>query len=269
MTLPSIGRNFTKASAGLTVIILGISLFVTKPAHAAPEIMMGTNGEGEVIFKNNNCVVYYDKHGARRNALPACQSGQVGKADDAMAGYRREQGLDRPVADHSPQGGPPEIIMGTNNEGEVIFKGNNCVVYYKKNGTRKNASPACSNGQLQKADLAMAAYRREQGVGGWQVLGSKAVDHNTETDIIAPPSKAWFKTIRLCVERRAVHFRDFDIVYGNGQKQDVAIKKIIRPGECTRNIDLIGKERHIDRIVMRYETLRDTGPKAHVTVSGR
>ncbi|MCK7474181.1 MAG: hypothetical protein MZV49_13030 [Rhodopseudomonas palustris] len=44
-----------------------------------PEIIMGTNGEGEVIFKNN-CVVYFDKRGRRTSNLPACSSEQVSRA---------------------------------------------------------------------------------------------------------------------------------------------------------------------------------------------
>jgi len=57
-----------------------------------PEIMVGTNGEGEVIYKNN-CVVYFDKRGRRTSNLPACSQGQVDRAIDAMASYRREQGM--------------------------------------------------------------------------------------------------------------------------------------------------------------------------------
>ena len=57
-----------------------------------PEIMVGTNGEGEVIYKNN-CVVYFDKRGRRTSNLPACNQGQIDRAIDAMASYRREQGM--------------------------------------------------------------------------------------------------------------------------------------------------------------------------------
>jgi hypothetical protein len=59
---------------------------------APPQIIIGTNGEGEVIF-NNNCVVYYDKRGRRTSSLPACSSKQLNRAADAMAAYRREQGM--------------------------------------------------------------------------------------------------------------------------------------------------------------------------------
>jgi hypothetical protein len=57
-----------------------------------PQIMVGGNGEGEVIF-NNNCVVYYDKRGRRTSSQPACSSEQVNRATEAMAAYRREQGM--------------------------------------------------------------------------------------------------------------------------------------------------------------------------------
>jgi len=59
---------------------------------APPQVMVGGNGEGEVIF-NNNCVVYYDKRGRRTSSLPACSSKQLNRAADAMASYRREQGM--------------------------------------------------------------------------------------------------------------------------------------------------------------------------------
>ena len=53
--------------------------------------------------------------------------------------------------------------MGTNREGEVIFR-NNCVAYYNALGRRYKQQPSCSPGQLQKADVAMTSYRREQGM---------------------------------------------------------------------------------------------------------
>ena len=59
---------------------------------APPQVMVGGNGEGEVIF-NNNCVVYFDKRGRRTSNLPACSQGQVDRAKDAMGSYRREQGM--------------------------------------------------------------------------------------------------------------------------------------------------------------------------------
>lgn len=137
-----------------------------------PEVSMGSNRFGRVTFQNG-CVVYYNPAGQRMQNLPACHGRQLQRADDAMARYRREQGLNnRPDDEHpwanSPGYGgndptPPEIIMGTNREGEVIFR-NNCVVYYNAMGRRWRQQPTCSPAQVRRADEAMAAYRREQGL---------------------------------------------------------------------------------------------------------
>lgn len=138
--------------------------------ESAPQVVMAGRA-GRVVF-NNGCVVYYNAGGQRFQNLPACHGRQIPRADDAMARYRREQGLDGPVADEHPWAGaggggagdptPPEIIAGTNREAEVIFR-NNCVVYYNAQGRRYKQQPTCSPGQVRRADSAIAAYRREQG----------------------------------------------------------------------------------------------------------
>ena len=60
--------------------------------EAPPQVMLGKNREGEVIF-TNNCVVYYDAGGQRTNSLSTCNGDQVRRADDAIARTRREQGM--------------------------------------------------------------------------------------------------------------------------------------------------------------------------------
>ena len=67
-----------------------------------PQVVVGGNGEGEVIFRRNNCVVYYSARGVRTRSLPSCTAAQRAQAAVAMASYRREQGADGSVADHSP-----------------------------------------------------------------------------------------------------------------------------------------------------------------------
>ena len=59
---------------------------------APPEIMVGSNREGEVIFRNN-CVAYYNAQGRRYQQQPSCSRDQIRRADQAMASYRREQGM--------------------------------------------------------------------------------------------------------------------------------------------------------------------------------
>lgn len=103
----------------------------------------------------------------------------------------------------------------------------------------------------------------------WERLGSRMVSDKTETDSVSGVGEGRFSQVRLCVARRAVAFRDVDVVFGNGGKQDVKIRKRIGVGECTRAIDLKGNKRRVRRVVMRYETIRDKGPQAVVTVFAR
>ena len=57
-----------------------------------PRIITGSNGAGEVVFRNE-CVVYYNRAGRRTEASQQCHDNQVNKADQSMRAYRREQGL--------------------------------------------------------------------------------------------------------------------------------------------------------------------------------
>ena len=102
----------------------------------------------------------------------------------------------------------------------------------------------------------------------WVNLGSRSVADNTETDVIGASGAGPFRRIKLCVSRRAVAFKDLDVVFGNGGSQDLKIRRRIGPGQCTRAIDVKGGRRNIKRVIMRYETIRNKGPQAVVTVFG-
>ena len=64
------------------------------PGEDVPRVIIGKNKEGEVIFKND-CVVYYDARGRQKKKSEKCSNSQAGQADDAMARFRREQGISK------------------------------------------------------------------------------------------------------------------------------------------------------------------------------
>ena len=109
----------------------------------------------------------------------------------------------------------------------------------------------------------------------WELLGEKLVSKHAERDTINALDEGVFAEIKLCVERRAVHFYDLDVIFGNGGHQDLQIRRLIGPGECTRAIDIRGDERIIAEIIMKYKTVSaygtgaDLGPQAIVEVYGR
>jgi hypothetical protein len=138
---------------------------------SAPEVRPGIRGTASVTF-NNGCVVFFNAEGQRFQNLPACHGQQIRRAETAISSYRTEQGLNRTDNEHpwagshsngNGNGAPPEIMMGTNGEGEVIFR-NNCVAYYNAMGRRYKQQPSCNPTLIRQADAAMASYRREQGM---------------------------------------------------------------------------------------------------------
>lgn len=137
----------------------------------APEIFMGSNGEGEVTFGDTRCVVYYGLGGRRLRNLPACSVRQIRRADDEMARYRREQGLDqprdredRPAYGRDDDERPPEVSRLGNGNYVVRMMGD-CRVYYSPGGEQTIVTKKCKPWQIRRADRAVDEYRREQGPG--------------------------------------------------------------------------------------------------------
>jgi len=100
-------------------------------------------------------------------------------------------------------------------------------------------------------------------------LGERIVSYGSETDVIQVPGTKRYKSIRLCVKQHAVRFRDLDVVFANGGKQDIAVKQVVAKGKCTRWINLRGPKRDIRRIVLRYDTFGNSGPRALVMSYGK
>lgn len=84
-------------------------------------------------------------------------------------------------------------------------------------------------------------------------IGQRIVTDRFDVDTIALPGPRRFRRVKVCVYENPVHFYDFDIFFRNGGHQDVAVRSRINPGQCTRNIDLKGGRRNINRITFKYE----------------
>ena len=84
-------------------------------------------------------------------------------------------------------------------------------------------------------------------------IAERIVTDRPDIDNVALPGNRLFRRVKVCVYDNPVHFYDFDIFYRNGGHQDVAVRKRINPGQCTRNIDLNGGRRNINRIQFKYE----------------
>jgi hypothetical protein len=87
----------------------------------------------------------------------------------------------------------------------------------------------------------------------WDHLGTRNVRDAVDRDSINLDGKRRFERIRICVYGRPVHFIDVNVRFANGGVQDVPVRAVIRPGQCTRAIDLIGADRNIASVHMVYE----------------
>jgi hypothetical protein len=87
----------------------------------------------------------------------------------------------------------------------------------------------------------------------WDLLGSRNVGDAVDHDAIVLDGKRKFDRIRICVEKRPVHFIDVKVRFANGGEQDVPVRAVIRAGQCSRVIDLVGQDRNIASVHMVYE----------------
>ena len=104
---------------------------------------------------------------------------------------------------------------------------------------------------------------------GWRTIGYTRVD-GRDSDTIYLPGRTRQSAVRLCAMNQPLHLRDFDIRFENGRRQDVNTRAVLRPGTCTRAIDLRGNRRDIASIRLRYAPILRSAwrPVVRVQVRG-
>ena len=108
------------------------------------------------------------------------------------------------------------------------------------------------------------------GAWNWDFLGQRVVRHFAENDAIPAYGHRHYRQIKLCAYQRPVRLYDLDVRFQNGGHQDVAVRAVLNPGQCTRAIDLNGFQRDIKFVHMAYETLGwHHGPRAFVRLYAR
>lgn len=99
---------------------------------------------------------------------------------------------------------------------------------------------------------ASADAQRHGWFQGWRVIGTKVVNGGSDTDWIYTPGAVRYRQLRICAFNAPLTMRDVDVYFRNGGHQDVDTRDILRPGTCTRDIDLNGRARDITRIRLKY-----------------
>ena len=104
----------------------------------------------------------------------------------------------------------------------------------------------------------------------WDFLGARTVRHFAENDVIPAFGHRRYNQIKICAYQRPVRLYDLDVVFHNGGHQDVAVRAVLNPGQCTRAVNLYGYNRDIRFVSMAYETIGwHHGPRAFVRLYAR
>jgi hypothetical protein len=111
------------------------------------------------------------------------------------------------------------------------------------------------------------AQRRDS---DWIDLGCQTVSFRVDRDVLRVGRRdGRFGAIRLHARGGDVEMLDVKVIYGNGQPDDIQVRRILRRGDRTNALDLRGGERVIDRIEMVYRAVPNfRGREAVVCVEG-
>ena len=115
-----------------------------------------------------------------------------------------------------------------------------------------------------------SADARPGGKRDWELLGTQKVGFLKDRDVIHVGRKDGdFSKIRIRVKNNDVEFIDVNVVYGNGKKDDIRIRRRIKAGGETRAIDLKGNKRFIRRVEFVYKSRPSFKGQAVVELWGR
>jgi hypothetical protein len=128
----------------------------------------------------------------------------------------------------------------------VLLLASACVVHSK---------PAPARGE-RRDDRADRAFDRNS---QWDKLGERWVQGRVDRDVIPVQRRERYSKIKIVVEHSAVELYDVVIVFGNGEVFSPGARLVFGEGSTSREIDLPGGLRHIERIEFRYGNLPGGG----------
>lgn len=158
----------TPARAALALALMLVASAAAAQDRDAPRVSADRNGRTEVVV-DGDCVVNFNARGERVRNSARCRDGQLRRAERADNRYREE--LAAAAAQRDRDGGrEPRITLQRDGQARVDV-GRDCDVAYDAYGRRRAQSPGCGNGELARADRAIADYRRQNGLDRTQRPG--------------------------------------------------------------------------------------------------
>ncbi len=104
----------------------------------------------------------------------------------------------------------------------------------------------------------------------WELLGQRKVNVRTDHDVIRVTiAEGTFTKIKLRVLNHGIELLDLKVYFGNGDAQDVKVRRFIKAGGETRVIDLKGRHRVIKKVEFVYRTRGRLPGRATIRLWGR
>jgi hypothetical protein len=113
------------------------------------------------------------------------------------------------------------------------------------------ASPAVASHGYGYGPAAYPASRH----AAWELIGTRQVSFRIERDTVFAHGHERHRQLKVCAYRQPVRLFDLDVRFRNGGHQDVPVRAILYPGQCTRAIDLVGHRRDIRTVSFVYRSL--------------
>lgn len=105
-------------------------------------------------------------------------------------------------------------------------------------------------------------------IGRWEIIGTQTVNKSGDRDDFRPSGRSSYTALKVRAKRNSVTINRMTIVYENGQRQDIPLKRTMRDGEESRVINLRHRRR-IDKIEFYYKSRDLFGGRGQIQVWAR
>lgn len=104
----------------------------------------------------------------------------------------------------------------------------------------------------------------------WERLGSRTVTMTADHDeIVVTANEGIFTAIQLRIAKAPIHLLNINIIFGNGDNENVVFDQTFEAGSQTRVIDLVGNKRIIRKVNLNYRSAPTQKGRAIVSLWGK
>jgi hypothetical protein len=104
----------------------------------------------------------------------------------------------------------------------------------------------------------------------WERLGSRTVTMTADHDeIVVTANEGIFTAIQLRIAKAPIHLLNINIIFGNGDNENVVFDQTFEAGSQSRVIDLVGNKRIIRKVNLNYRSAPTQKGRAIVSLWGK